>query len=313
MRPTLNADELAIAQSAITTSRLLFETSSSPESDIPELSTADLLAFCALKGVALNFNIWNRRALLEKARTYFNEELLARLKTGLAWEQIPSKRKVRLMHVVCNGEGEATYVDPDSGYTVFSAFAHLKRGHCCGVQRDDDGVVTRTHRCRHCPYTETGEIGGAAMQALLERLHVIEYVRSAIQAGWHKKSGAASFGFSRNPIESPSKSHVGTDEDKRKLEERGGVLTGLVDEDPENIARLRRKLVKRIKMEHSKKSSPACDICKDEKMMTCPRCNGWTHVISPKFQECPRCKGEGMHPCVKCTPFRPPPTTSIYS
>lgn len=33
-----------------------------------------------------------------------------------------------------------TYIDPTSGYTVFTRVAHLSRGYCCGSG------------CRHCPY-----------------------------------------------------------------------------------------------------------------------------------------------------------------
>lgn len=33
-----------------------------------------------------------------------------------------------------------TYVDPSSGYKVFTEFSHLQRGKCCGSA------------CRHCPY-----------------------------------------------------------------------------------------------------------------------------------------------------------------
>uniref|UniRef100_A0AAQ4PTE8 Chromosome 1 open reading frame 53 n=1 Tax=Gasterosteus aculeatus aculeatus TaxID=481459 RepID=A0AAQ4PTE8_GASAC len=32
------------------------------------------------------------------------------------------------------------YVDPSSGYKVFTEYAHLQRGKCCGTA------------CRHCPY-----------------------------------------------------------------------------------------------------------------------------------------------------------------
>ena len=37
-------------------------------------------------------------------------------------------------------EGRDTYVDPDTGYTVFTKSAHERRGSCCGSA------------CRHCPY-----------------------------------------------------------------------------------------------------------------------------------------------------------------
>jgi hypothetical protein len=37
-------------------------------------------------------------------------------------------------------EGRDTYIDPMSGYAVFTALSHTKRGHCC------------KSGCRHCPY-----------------------------------------------------------------------------------------------------------------------------------------------------------------
>ncbi|XP_058890757.1 uncharacterized protein C1orf53 homolog isoform X2 [Acipenser ruthenus] len=36
--------------------------------------------------------------------------------------------------------GQQTYVDPATGYLVFTRHAHLQRGKCCGCA------------CRHCPY-----------------------------------------------------------------------------------------------------------------------------------------------------------------
>jgi len=35
---------------------------------------------------------------------------------------------------------EDFYFDPETGYTVFTAYYHLKRGSCCGSG------------CRHCPF-----------------------------------------------------------------------------------------------------------------------------------------------------------------
>ncbi|KAL9184268.1 hypothetical protein ACHAXT_002354 [Thalassiosira profunda] len=35
---------------------------------------------------------------------------------------------------------QSTYIDPPTGFTVFTELSHLKRGKCCGNQ------------CRHCPY-----------------------------------------------------------------------------------------------------------------------------------------------------------------
>ena len=44
-------------------------------------------------------------------------------------------------HDAAVGAGADTYVDPRSGYTVFTSAYLLRRGECC-----DSG-------CRHCPYT----------------------------------------------------------------------------------------------------------------------------------------------------------------
>jgi hypothetical protein len=38
--------------------------------------------------------------------------------------------------------GEPTYVDPGTGFVVFTSTFLLERGHCCGSG------------CRHCPYDE---------------------------------------------------------------------------------------------------------------------------------------------------------------
>jgi len=43
--------------------------------------------------------------------------------------------------------GLKTYTDPDTGYTVFTAGSHLKRGTCCGKI------------CRHCPYNHVNVPG----------------------------------------------------------------------------------------------------------------------------------------------------------
>lgn len=44
------------------------------------------------------------------------------------------------LHEAACARGESTYIDPATGYTVFTRLAHLKRGKCCGSA------------CRHCPY-----------------------------------------------------------------------------------------------------------------------------------------------------------------
>jgi Family of unknown function (DUF5522) len=43
-------------------------------------------------------------------------------------------------HTVAVERGEPTYVDPKSGYLVFTEVALRERGECCGSG------------CRHCPY-----------------------------------------------------------------------------------------------------------------------------------------------------------------
>jgi hypothetical protein len=52
--------------------------------------------------------------------------------------------RVRAAHDAAVRAGQAGYVDPTSGYFVFTA-AHLAaRGSCCGSG------------CRHCPYGQDG-------------------------------------------------------------------------------------------------------------------------------------------------------------
>jgi len=44
------------------------------------------------------------------------------------------------IHKLACENGRDTYIDPGTGYTVFTAHSHRKRGKCCGK------------KCRHCPY-----------------------------------------------------------------------------------------------------------------------------------------------------------------
>lgn len=44
------------------------------------------------------------------------------------------------LHRAAVEQNQTTYLDPTTGFTVFTALAHLRRGRCCG------------NRCRHCPY-----------------------------------------------------------------------------------------------------------------------------------------------------------------
>lgn len=45
-----------------------------------------------------------------------------------------------MLHQVAIQQGQMTYQDPATGFTVFTELSHLKRGTCCG------------NKCRHCPY-----------------------------------------------------------------------------------------------------------------------------------------------------------------
>jgi diphthamide synthase (EF-2-diphthine--ammonia ligase) len=57
-------------------------------------------------------------------------------------------------------QGKTTYVDPATGYQVFTEIAHKKRGKCCGSG------------CRHCPYNHVNvkdKIGRIQQPALLYR------------------------------------------------------------------------------------------------------------------------------------------------
>lgn len=44
------------------------------------------------------------------------------------------------LHKIACQDKQDTYVDPVSGFSVFTEYHHKKRGKCCG------------NKCRHCPY-----------------------------------------------------------------------------------------------------------------------------------------------------------------
>jgi len=54
--------------------------------------------------------------------------------------EIPDIEDFHRVHEQALSKAEGTYIDPETGYTVFTELTHLKRGKCCG------------NRCRHCPY-----------------------------------------------------------------------------------------------------------------------------------------------------------------
>lgn len=54
------------------------------------------------------------------------------------------------LHDLACQQGELTYTDPETGYSVFTRLAHEKRGKCCGSG------------CRHCPYSHANVKNKAA-------------------------------------------------------------------------------------------------------------------------------------------------------
>lgn len=339
---TLSKDEQAVAVSAIRVTQALFasrpiQAESKPEDEFEEdgqvadLSVGDILAFCGVKGVPVQSNFWDRKWLLQKAREYAAWENAARLKSGVLWNMTVDKRKVRLLHDVCNGEGDATYIDPRSGYTVFSAFAHLRRGHCCGVvykgeSGKDSRGFERTHRCRHCPYTHDGRLTSTQGIALMNRLRVVRFVRENRTADWQTLARSAGL-FSISGSQScgltiDAESGSGTSETKAIPQRASGTPNTLEAAvgSLENKRRLQRKLVVRVfedgsksRTQGEKEEKGSCKTCGGERVTTCTRCKGWTAVFSPRVQKCRQCNGEGMHPCMSCTLFRPPPLSTLYS
>uniref|UniRef100_A0A3B3T680 Chromosome 1 open reading frame 53 n=1 Tax=Paramormyrops kingsleyae TaxID=1676925 RepID=A0A3B3T680_9TELE len=51
-----------------------------------------------------------------------------------------NERQIAFLHQKACEAKEQIYIDPATGYKVFTKFAHLQRGKCCGSA------------CRHCPY-----------------------------------------------------------------------------------------------------------------------------------------------------------------
>nr|XP_032802628.1 uncharacterized protein C1orf53-like isoform X4 [Petromyzon marinus] len=52
------------------------------------------------------------------------------------------EKKILRNHTEACLAGKDTYVDPVSGYSVFTSRSHLLRGKCCGSA------------CRHCPFEQ---------------------------------------------------------------------------------------------------------------------------------------------------------------
>lgn len=63
---------------------------------------------------------------------------------------MPQAPAIDALHLAAVRAGADTYVDPRSGYDVFTAVAHERRGSCCGCG------------CRHCPFGLEAIAGGSA-------------------------------------------------------------------------------------------------------------------------------------------------------
>lgn len=283
--PSFSSDESAIIEA---TARVTFHLA---QSDLTDVTTFELLAFCNVKGLPVNSNIWNRTALETTARAFSQRERLGRIRKGTEWEAMSEARQVRLSHEICNAEGDVTYIDPATKYTVFSYFGHLKRGYCCGVKETGEGFE-RTHRCRHCPFTENGELKGDRMVALKERVAVIERSRERAQEIW--RSGMT------------EQSGFGQVKEMERVQEQGRSVP-----DDDGLVKKFAKIQRRTRA--VKDGEFKCAECADEKYVTCTRCSGWTFLVSPRHMDCPQCEAKGYHPCVSCTPFRPKSRSSFYA
>ena len=257
-----------------------------------EFSTFTLLAFCAVKGISIPYNVWERDTLVNLVETYLREERTCRIRGGTEWVQMTDEEQEKMLHRVCNGEGDATYIDPKTGYTVFTFFGHLRRGHCCGVKKDEQGnVVERTHRCRHCPYDVDGNLVAKRMVALGERIDIIEMVRE----------------FVREDAENLMRGEIDNNEGNLELKE--GSVRAIGKEATFERAKVKADSMVAVEMQSDEDK---CELCGGAGMITCQRCNGWKIVISPQTKLCPQCDATGTHPCMACTPWRPKQIKAFY-
>lgn len=275
------------------------------------LTTWQLATFCNVKNLSLPSNLWDRTALESIARAYLRRERLSRVKHGAEWEAMSTPQKIRCLHEVCNAEGDVTYIDPATGYTVFSYFGHLKRGSCCGVKKEQGGEIERIHRCRHCPYDQEGVLRSSKLKGLQGRIEVVRRTKERAQelykAGIDGIGSQTENGLDVREMESlTTPVAVGTNDEVGKGESMVGVRER--DDLPERFA----KVARRERLD-AKEGKVECAACGDERYVTCTRCKGWTFLVSPQMMKCPQCDAKGYHPCMECTPFRPPSRSSFYS
>eukprot|EP01039_Chlorochromonas_danica_P008886 gene8886-9802_t len=60
--------------------------------------------------------------------------------TSTSTTMTPLSPELEELHRTACAAGQDTYIDPATGYTVFTSLFHEKKGKCCG------------NACRHCPY-----------------------------------------------------------------------------------------------------------------------------------------------------------------
>ncbi|GAB0496510.1 hypothetical protein MMPV_007822 [Pyropia vietnamensis] len=188
----------------------------------------------------------------------------------------------RARHTAACAAGEATYEDPATGYTVFTAVAHLARGRCCGIV---DGA--RAHRCRHCPYAPGGELVAPRSMELAERVGLLLRLRD-VTGGVRGAAVAAAMMRAPLSVARPPPAVAPLDG------EGVAAAEGTAADPPATVV------------------SPACGVCGSDGWVRCGRCRGWGFVVSPRTALCPVCHAEGYHPCPGCTPWRRPPKVAFY-
>lgn len=197
----------------------------------------------------------------------------------------------RARHAAACAAGEATYEDPATGYTVFTAVAHLARGKCCGMI---DGA--RAHRCRHCPYAPGGGLVAPRSVELAERVGLLLRLRD-VTGGVRGAAVAAAATGAPSLAGRPSAAAWARDgEGATAAAAAVATATGTP------------------KGEGTAADPPACEVCGGDGWVRCGRCRGWGFVVSPRSALCPLCHAEndGYHPCPGCTPWRRPPKVAFY-
>lgn len=279
----LTPDQQSSARAALRVTQRLPDTSAA--------TSLQLLAYTEVKGISPpRASIWRRAQLEQAIAAYTRNERLCRLQPADVWRDMAYSKQISVLHAVCNAEGDVTYTDPKSGYTVFSYFAHLKRGSCCGIAPD----LSRLHRCRHCPYTQDGRLQHPSLIALQLRIPVIEAVREQSQQLSNFEDDVSD-PTQITELSAPAQPAAPSSPRMRTVVVADNGLTKLI------------RLEKPTVTEATK-----CHTCADLQWVTCTRCSGWTYLFSPRLMKCPQCSANGYHKCFNCTTFRPPAKSSFY-